>query len=213
MNASPQAPDRSSGKLEFWFGYGSTYSYLTVMRIERAIHGTGIELVWKPFNLTALMQARRLPRGPFVDRPEKLAYMWRDLERRAQRQALSYRQPAVYPVDSQRTVRVGVLAAGEGWCGQFTKKVFHLNFVDGRPIGTPGQLEAALGELDKDPEAIIRRAHSAEIEAVLERDTRLAIERGMFGSPNFLVDGELFWGDDRLEDAIDWCLSGRLGPD
>jgi 2-hydroxychromene-2-carboxylate isomerase len=111
----------SAKTLEFWLGYGSTYSYLSVMRIERAIDGKGIPLAWKPFNLTVLMHEKGLPTGPFVPRPEKMAYMWRDVERRAQL-------------------------------------------------------------------------------------------RGLFGSPHFVVGDELFWGDDRLEDAIEWCVSGRLSP-
>mgnify|MGYP000146961617 CR=1 FL=1 len=69
-----------------------------------------------------------------------------------------------------------------------------------------------LSDLSKDPQATIRRAHEPDIEQVLERDTRSAIERGLFGSPHFVVGDELFWGDDRLEDAIEWCVSGRLSP-
>lgn len=202
----------SAKTLEFWLGYGSTYSYLSVMRIERAIDGRGIRLAWKPFNLTVLMREKGLPTGPFVPRPEKMAYMWRDLERRTQLRGLPYRKPPQYPVDSQKTVRVGCLAAQEGWCGPFSRRVFEMNFVEGRAIGAPGNLEAALSDLGKDPQATIRRAHEPDIEQALERDTRSALERGLFGSPHFVVGDELFWGDDRLEDAIEWCVSGRLSP-
>jgi len=196
--------------LEFWFGYGSTYTYLTAMRIDRAVEGKDMNLLWKPFNLTALMREKGLPRGPFVERPEKLAYMWRDLERRAQLRGVPYSNPMQYPVDSQTTVRVGYLAAIEGWCSQFSRCVFEMNFTEARPIGGPGNLEAALTDLDRDPQATIARAHEPDVEEALARDTRAAIERGMFGSPHFLVGEELFWGDDRLEDAIAWCVEGRL---
>lgn len=200
--------------LEFWLGYGSTYSYLTVMRIDEAAKRSGVRLVWKPFNLTVLMQDKGLPTGPFIPRPEKLEYMWRDLERRAQRRGLPYKKPPRYPVDSQKTVRVGYLAAREGWCSQFSRRVFEMNFVEGRSIGGPGNLEAALSAVGKNPEATIRRAHESDIEEGLARETRWAIEHGLFGSPHFVVNGELFWGDDRLEDALEWCISGRLssGP-
>jgi 2-hydroxychromene-2-carboxylate isomerase len=202
----------SSRNIEFWLGYGSTYSYLTVMRIDRAIEGKEIRLVWKPYNLTILMREKGFPQGPFIPRPEKLTYMWRDLQRRAQQRGLPYSRPPQYPVDSQKTVRVGCLAALEGWCSQLSRRVFEMNFVEGRAIGGPGNLEAALTDIGKDPDATIRRAHEQDVEDALERDTRWAIERGMFGSPHFLVDNELFWGDDRLEDAIEWCISGRLAP-
>ena len=196
--------------LEFWFGYGSTYTYLTVMRIEGALHGKGVDLAWKPFNLTVVMREKGFPKGPFIDRPDKLAYMWRDLERRARALALPYRKPVQYPVDSQTTVRVGYLAASEGWCNQFSRRVFQLNFLEGNPIGATGNLESALRDIGKDPESTIRRAHEPDIEEGLEKETRIALERGIFGSPNFLVGDELYWGDDRLEEAISHCSGARV---
>jgi 2-hydroxychromene-2-carboxylate isomerase len=198
--------------LEFWIGYGSTYSYLSVMRIGQAVAGKGITVDWKPFNIRTLMIEKGLPTGPFTPRPEKLAYMWRDLERRAQRRGLPYAKPPHYPVDSQKTVRVAFLAAREGWCEDFSRAVFQMNFVAGRSIGGPGNLEAALAQIGRDPTRTIERAHEPDFEEGLAAQTRRAIDLGMFGSPNFRVGEELFWGDDRLEDAIEWCLTGQLSP-
>lgn len=199
--------------IEFWIGYGSTYSYLSTMRIERIAESAGLIVDWKPFNIRAMMIEKGLPTGPFVPRPEKLAYMWRDLERRAQRRGLPYVKPPQYPVDTQKTVRVAFLAATEGWCGRFSRKVFEMNFVEGRSIGARGNLEAALTEIGMDAERIIRRAQEQDIEDGLAAQTRRAIDLGMFGSPHFRVGEELFWGDDRLEDAIEWCRTGTLAPD
>jgi 2-hydroxychromene-2-carboxylate isomerase len=196
--------------IEFWIGYGSTYSYLSVMRIERIAEAAGVTVDWKPFNIRAMMIEKGLPAGPFVPRPEKLAYMWRDLERRAMRRGLPYAKPSQYPVDTQKTVRVAFLAAREGWCGEFSRKVFEMNFVEGRSMGAPGNLEAALREIGADPERIVQRAHERDVEDGLMAQTRRAIDLGMFGSPHFRVGEELFWGDDRLEDAIEWCRAGTL---
>lgn len=200
----------SHHSLEFWVGYGSTYSYLSVMRIDAAARRQGIDVLWKPFNIRTLMIEKGLPTGPFVPRPDKLAYMWRDLERRAQRRGLAYARPPRYPVDSQATVRVAYLAAQEGWCSEFSRQVFHWNFVEGKAIGEPGNLEAALDELDRDPTSVIRRAHERDIEEGLATQTQTAIDIGIFGAPTFRAGNELFWGDDRLEDAMEWCLNGRL---
>ena len=198
--------------VEFWIGYGSTYTYLSVMRIDALAERAAVALVWKPFNIRALMVEKGLPKGPFVPRPDKLAYMWRDLERRAQRRGLPYARPPVYPVDSQACVRVAFLAAQEGWCSAFSRRVFRMNFVEGRPIGGPGNLEAALEALGRDPAPTIRRAHATDIEDGLAEQTRRAIDIGVFGAPTFRVGDELFWGDDRLEDAIEWARHGRLTP-
>jgi len=200
----------SSRAIEFWIGYGSTYSYLSAMRIEKLAQASGVTVEWKPFNIRALMVEKGLPAGPFMPRPEKLAYMWRDLERRARRRGLPYARPPLYPVDTQQTVRVAFLAAREDWCGPFSRKVFEMNFVEGRSMGAPGNLEAALAEIGRDAERTIRRAHEQDIEEGLAAQTRRAIDLGMFGSPHFRVGEELFWGDDRLEDAIEWCLTGTL---
>jgi 2-hydroxychromene-2-carboxylate isomerase len=194
-------------QMEFWFSYGSTYTYLTVMRIEELAKRHGIGLVYRPFNLTIILREKGMTRGPFGDRPEKQEYMWRDLPRRARHHGVPYRRPVKFPVDTQRTVRVGFLAAREGWCPPFTRRVFEMNFLEGRPIDAPGTLEAAIEHAGKDPQAVIRRAHEPDIEQALAAETRKAAELGIFGSPNFVVEGELFWGDDRLEDAIEWCLS------
>ena len=202
----------TSHTIEFWVGYGSTYSYLSAMRIDQAVAGPGISIDWKPFNIRTLMIEKGLPTGPFTSRPDKLAYMWHDLERRAQRRGLPYAKPPHYPVDSQKTVRVAYLAALEGWCSEFSRKVFEMNFAEGRSIGGAGNLEAALTEIGKNAQLTIQRAHEPDIEEGLAAQTRRAIDLGMFGSPHFRVGDELFWGDDRLEDAIEWCIAGKLTP-
>lgn len=191
-------------KLEFWFSYGSVYTYLTVPRIGRLAAARDVQVQWRPYNLTVVLANKGVKGGPFANRPEKMAYMWRDMERRARRHGLAYRKPSVYPVDTQRTVRVGYLAQLEGWCERFSQRVFEMHFVEARPVGVAGSLEAALAELGKPAAATIERAHERDIEEGLAAQTKKAEEDlGMFGSPHFLVDGDLFWGDDRLEDALD----------
>ena len=69
--------------MEFWFEYGSTYSYLSVARIGRMAQRAGVEVAWRPFLLTPILSALGMPKGPFLTNPAKMAYMWRDLERRA----------------------------------------------------------------------------------------------------------------------------------
>ena len=85
-----------------------------------------------------------------------------------------------------------------------------MNFAEGKQIGEPGNLEQAPLDLGKDPDKTIARAHEADIEERLSADTRFAIDSGMFGSPSFRVGDELFWGDDRLEDALEWCVTGKI---
>ena len=184
-----------AGRLEFWCSYGSTYTYLTVMRIDQIAAAAGIDVEWKPFHLPPILQKMGWTGSPFIQFPEKGRYMWRDLERRAKTRNLRYRKPSVYPVDNLLTTKVALVAASEGWCHEFSRAVFHGNFVEGRVIGQGENLQNDLKSLGKNP-----------TESALAERTNEAIELGIFGAPTFVVDGELFWGDDRLEDAVDWSL-------
>jgi 2-hydroxychromene-2-carboxylate isomerase len=188
--------------MQVWIEYASTYSYLTVARIGRLSEERGVDLEWKPFLVAAVRDKEGLP-FPFPSESPKTAYMWRDLERRARRYHLPYRRPEVYPVNSLLTARVGLVAAGEGWCRQFTEGVFKLHWTEGRLIGTEDNLNTVLEALGKDPRAVVEQAQGAENKAALKAQNERAVELGIFGAPSFLVGGELFWGDDRLEDALD----------
>jgi 2-hydroxychromene-2-carboxylate isomerase len=106
-------PDR---RLEFWFEYGSTYTYLTVARITRAAADRVVHVDWRPFLLMPILIEQGLANGPFLPYPNKLRYMWRDLERRALRYSIPYQKPSVYPPNTLLTARIGYLAQSQNWC-------------------------------------------------------------------------------------------------
>lgn len=191
--------------MEVWLEYASTYSYLSVARMGKLARDRGVSLDWQPFFLPPVRERQGMG-FPFPDESAKTAYMWRDLERRAERYGVSYRRPAAYPVNSLPTIRVAFLAAREGWCQAFTEEAFRLHWTEGRLIGTDDNMAAALRKCGKEPDLVLPAAISAENKDGLKAQTSRAIERGIFGSPSFVVGGELFWGDDRLEDALDWAV-------
>jgi 2-hydroxychromene-2-carboxylate isomerase len=130
--------------------------------------------------------------------------------RGAPRQGLRYplRRHPDYPVDPESLAnRVGVLAATEGWCPEYTKATYSAWFLEDRPPGEPEHLYSILASLGKDPETVVSRADSEEIRARYAAETDVARKLGIFGSPTFVVGGEIFWGDDRLEDALAWRTS------
>jgi len=194
------------GKLDFWFEYGSTYTYLTVARMHAMASRHGIEVRWRPFLLAPIMVEQGLAQGPFLPFPQKLRYMWRDLERRAAAHGVPYRRPSRYPPNTLLTARIGTLAAAEGWCAGFTERVFALHWTEDVEIGTEANLQGALAALGKDPADVLARAQSAENKQRLKDATDEAKALGVFGSPSFVANGELFWGDDRLEEALAWAI-------
>jgi 2-hydroxychromene-2-carboxylate isomerase len=194
------------GSLAFFFFYGSTYTYLTVMRIEKAAAEAGVEVRWRPFNVREIMLEQN--NIPFRGKPVKMSYMWRDVERRANRYGIPFNRIPTYPVDPESLAnRVGVLAATEGWCPEYTKATYRAWFVEDKPPGDPEHLHSILLSLDKDPETIVSSADSQEIRDTYDSETAIARKLGIFGSPTFAVGDEIFWGDDRLEDALEWRSS------
>ncbi len=186
-----------SQPLDFFLFYGSLYSYIAVMRIEETARTAGVAVRWRPFNLRAIMVEQNNTARP----PAKMRYIWRDLERRAQAHDLPFRPTPPYPVDPElRALRVGTVAAVEGWCPEFSRAVFRAWMQDHK---TPHEtLEAVLRGLGKDPAAILTRAESPAIQAALDAQTNAARDLGLFGAPTFAVGEELFWGGDRLEEAL-----------
>lgn len=193
----------STAKLQFWFEYGSTYSYLSVMRIEELGKGAGVPIDWRPFLLMPIFRAQGLDQGPFLPFPAKHSYMWLDLERRANRLGIAYRKPSVYPPDTLLTARIGLVAAREGWCAEFTRAVFTKHWTEDIPIGTEENLEHGLKYAGQDIDRVKKAATSEDNKLALRHQTETAAGLGIFGAPNFVVNGELFWGDDRLEEAVE----------
>jgi 2-hydroxychromene-2-carboxylate isomerase len=125
--------------------------------------------------------------------------------RRAAKHGIPFTEPPGYPVDPDLLAnRVGLVAAEQGWCPEYTKASYPAWFLENKPIGVGTNTQAVLRSLEKDPKEIIERANSEEIIARYAEETDVTRQLGIFGTPTFVVNGEIFWGDDRLEDALEW---------
>jgi 2-hydroxychromene-2-carboxylate isomerase len=191
----------SKPRLEFWYEFGSTYTYLSVMRIEALAEAVGVSLAWKPFLLMPVLNHLGVD-NPFITNAAKCAYMWADLMRRAEALDIPIKRPSVYPPNALVTARVARLGIDEGWGVAFTKEAFRQHWLNDVIIGTEANTQAGLAAAGQDPEAALARALSDANKAALRAQTEAAIALGLFGAPSFVVDGELFWGDDRLEEAL-----------
>lgn len=191
-------------QIEFFYFIGSTYSYLSVMRAQALAAKEGVALVWRPFSVRTLMREQN--NVPFATKPVKMKYMWRDLERRAARFGVPFDGIPPYPIDPNETANhVATLAAREGWCPEFTQAAYRAWFLGKQDPGTEASLRETLGSIGQDAQACLLRAgEKATKQEYLARTDR-ARQLGLFGSPTFVVGEEIFWGDDRLEDALAWC--------
>jgi 2-hydroxychromene-2-carboxylate isomerase len=190
--------------VELWYEFASTYSYLSVMRIDEAAARAGLAVRWQPFLLGPIFAAQGWHDSPFNIYPAKGAYMWRDLARRADARGIPLRRPSRFPRNGLLAARVATVAAAEGWCPAFTRAVFTANFAADREIGDAAVIRELLAALGLDADAVLARAQADGTKRALRAATDEALRRGVFGAPTFFAGGEMFWGDDRLEEALAW---------
>lgn len=196
--------------LEFWYEFASTYSYLSVMRIGGLCLKQGIELKWRPFLLGPIFKSQGWDTSPFNIYQAKGRYMWRDLERQGDKYSIPLKKPSEFPRNGVLASRIALIAEPEGWCEEFSKKVFLSNFSEDRDISDESIISSVLESMGKDPDLVIGLTKADENKLKLRAQTELAVEKGIFGAPTFITpDGEMFWGNDRLEDALMWINSSR----
>jgi len=195
--------------IDFWFSTGSTYTYLTVSRLPALASAQGVRFNWRPFSVRAIMREQN--NIPFAGKPVKTAYMWRDVERRAAMYGLKARVPVPYPLkEFDITHRIAILGLSEGWGIPYIQSSYRRWFVDGLEPGLEPNLSQSLAEVGQDAARCLERAGGGDIARLYDAATAEAKALGIFGSPTFAVDGELFWGDDRLDDALEWFRNRRL---
>ncbi|MEC4720609.1 2-hydroxychromene-2-carboxylate isomerase [Noviherbaspirillum sp. CPCC 100848] len=191
--------------LEFWFEFGSNYSYLSVMRIEALARDAGIGIAWKPFLLGPIFRDFGWSSSPFVLQEEKGRYVWRDMARQAAKHGLPFNKPSRFPRSAVLPLRVALLGAGQAWLPAFCRTVMRQNWVDDIEIDSADSVRLALLPLlpvGGDADVLIRQAQSEDNKLALRRQTEEARRRGIFGAPTFFVGDEMYWGDDRLDDAV-----------
>jgi 2-hydroxychromene-2-carboxylate isomerase len=193
------------GQLKFFFEFASPYSYLSAMRIEALAAKAGASIAWRPFLLGPIFKSRGWETSPFNLYPAKGSYMVRDIERIAKERGFPFRLPDPFPQNGLLAARLALVGLEEGWGPSFIKRVYKAEFADGRDISSEPALAAELDALGISPERAVGRAQSVEIKAKLKANTEEARAGGIFGAPSFVTEsGELFWGDDRLEQALAW---------
>jgi 2-hydroxychromene-2-carboxylate isomerase len=196
--------------LDFWFDFASTYSYPAAVRIGRLAAGAGVQVWFRPFLLGPIFKAQGWDTSPFNLYPAKGRNMWRDLERLCEDEGLPFRKPEPFPQNSLLPARVAVAGMGQGWGEAFSVAVYRAQFAEGRRIDQPATLAAILSDLNVDAKAALDKAQSDDNKLRLRAETEEAARLGVFGAPTFTTaGGELFWGNDRLEQALRWAKRGR----
>mgnify|MGYP000376453398 CR=1 FL=1 len=162
---------------------------------------------WRPFLLGPVCASQGGDTSPFNSYPAKGRYMWRDVERRSRALGPPFVQPDPFPQNGLLAARC-VLAADEATRPEATRAIFRAGFGEGRQIADPDVVRSALEAAGLDGAALLSAASGNPVKAALRASTDAAIALGIFGAPSFVApDGEMFWGDDRIDDALDWTTA------
>ena len=192
--------------LDFWFEFASTYSYPAAMRIAPLAEAAGVTVRWQPFILGPIFKAQGWENSPFNLYAAKGRNMWRDLERICSAIDLPFVRPDPFPQNSLLAARTALAALQEDWGETFCRAVYRAEFGEGLTIENSDAIAEILRKLGQDADAVLALARSDNIKSTLRERTEDAKRLGIFGAPSFVTSsGELFWGNDRLEAALDWA--------
>ena len=196
--------------LTFWYDFSSSYSYLAAMRLEDVAARARVRVEWQPFLLGPIFQDAGYATTPNLMMPQKAQYMWADIGRRAASRGRAFVKPETFPQSSVLAARVA-LALPQHQRPAFSRAVFAELFERGSIITERSVVARAAEEVGLDSEALLAAAQTPEIKSALRENVETARGLGLFGAPTFVTtDGALFWGDDRMDDALSWERTGSL---
>ena len=190
--------------IDFYFSIGSTYTYLTVTRILDVENKHQVKFNWKPFSVRAIM--KEMNNIPFPkEKMNKVNYMWRDIERRAEGYGFFAKTPVPYPLSEfDLANQIAILGLEKDWGKDYIRLTYKKWFQEGKEPAIEPSISEVCNELKLNKDEISSEALKKEIQDKYEANTNSARENKIFGSPSFIVKNEVFWGDDRMEDAIKW---------
>ena len=189
--------------LTAWLSIGSTYTFLTALRIKSKLREENVNIEINPISIRYIMKNQNnIPFPP--EKKSKVDYMWRDIQRRAELYGIPKpRLPVPYPLKNfDMANKVGIVANNEGWYLDYFEETYRQWFLEGREAGSEANLVATLEKLGKNMSILVKNTKEKNIENTYLTNTKKAMEIGVFGAPSFSVNNDIFWGDDRLEDAI-----------
>lgn len=199
----------NNNEIEFWYEFASGYSHISIHRIEELAEINNVSIIWKPFLLGPIFKSQGWNTSPFNIYASKGKYMWKDLERQCLKYNVPFNRPSIFPRLSLIAARVALVAIDQGWCAEFSKSVFKANYVYDLDISDTDTMIDIVEELGRDGNEIIEYSLSQENKSKLRDQVTEAISKDIFGAPSFISRGELFWGNDRLEDAVQHCIKTK----
>ena len=197
----------TAAPIDFYFDFSSPYGYLASLRIDGIAQKHGREVEWRPYLLGVVFQTTG--QSPLTEQPLRGDYSRRDFERSARLQNAPFTMPDRFPIPTMAAARAYYWFYDQdaGRAKALAKALYHEFFGEGRDISSPEAVIAVAETLSLDGAALAEALQDPAVKERLKTETQAAMDRGAFGSPFIFVDGEPFWGADRL-DQVDLWLEG-----
>jgi len=197
--------------VEFFFDYGSPYSYLADSRLSGLAARTGAEVVYRPMLLGGVFKATG-NQSPFLEPVEaKRRYFSIELRRTVSALGVAFEQNPNFPINTLGLMRAAYAARALEVFDAFHTAIYPAFWTTGANLGDGEVLEGVLSAAGLDGKEILTVSGQDEVKSALRRTTDEAVERGVFGAPTFFVDGEMFFGNDRMGLVEDALSAGRKG--
>jgi len=197
-----------SAPIEFYFDFSSPYSYISSEQIEDLANRYGRQVTYHPTLLGAVFRISGM--RPLTEVPLKGDYSRRDFARSARFAGLEFKMPNPFPISTVQAARACVVLQSDrpGLARGFIHAVFRAYFVAGRNISTTEVLRQVLSESGADADAVLKANETPEVKDKLKAMVDQSIAKGVFGAPYFVIDGEPFWGSDRMSQMERWLATG-----
>lgn len=197
--------------IDFYFDFSSPYGYFASTRIDDLAAQYGRKVKWQPVLLGVVFKTTGA--RPLSEIPVKGTYALHDFERTARFHGIEYRQPPVFPIATQIAARATIWirdTCGDEKAIEFAKAVYRCYFVDGIDIGQSENVVRTAALLGHDTERLSEEIAGTDIKDRLRKEVEQALQRGVFGSPFIIVDGESFWGFDRFDQINAFLRDGTI---
>ncbi|MFT6303476.1 MAG: 2-hydroxychromene-2-carboxylate isomerase [Granulosicoccus sp.] len=200
-----------SKTIDFYFDFSSPYGYLASKRIEQIATTYGHEVVWHPILLGAIFKVTG--QAPITEAPLKGDYALMDFARSAREHKLDYKHPQVFPIGAVAACRAALwvrdgASASNKQTSDFIQAIFGAYYADGKDITNPEVLAELAAPIGIDSAQMLNALLEQSVKDALRVEVENAISAGVFGSPVMIVNKEIFWGNDRLEQLDRWLASG-----
>ncbi len=194
--------------IDFYFDFASPYGYLASRKIDEIAARYDRDVTWRPFLLGIVFKI--VGTGPMFNYPLKSDYFFNDLPRSARRLGVPVTLPPGAPHNTISAARAYYWLSDQdpAMAKAFAQRVYNRFFEDGDDVSSPEATAAIAAQIGADRDQAITALQDQRVKDRLRDEVDAAVAKGVFGSPYFIVDGEPFWGSDRLEQVEDWLKSG-----